>query len=131
MNIVTAEVRHNHTGAVVCRAQGEWNGVLEFTYSSGETKLMDTHRLPVTRKRMRHVEKQGPLESRAVRLWQHVTEALKAGNMDEATENKHHLEERQRNDERQRAASKTPWTPKHFTKQGDGWTYSRPLWETH
>ncbi|XP_072317787.1 oxysterol-binding protein-related protein 11-like [Eucyclogobius newberryi] len=126
---VTAEVRHDHTGAVVCRAQGEWNGVLEFTHSNGESKVMDTHRLPVTRKRLRAVDKQSPHESR--RLWQHVTEALKAGNMEEATEHKRHLEERQRNDERQRAATKTPWTPKHFTKQGDGWVYNRPLWETH
>ncbi|KAK7886639.1 hypothetical protein WMY93_026260 [Mugilogobius chulae] len=54
-----------------------------------------------------------------------------AGNMEEATEHKHRLEEKQRNDERQRAATKTPWTPKHFTKQGDGWVYNRPLWETH
>uniref|UniRef100_A0A8C6UWQ5 Uncharacterized protein n=1 Tax=Neogobius melanostomus TaxID=47308 RepID=A0A8C6UWQ5_9GOBI len=65
------------------------------------------------------------------RLWKHVTEALRAGNMDEATEHKRHLEERQRNDERQRTAIKTPWTPKHFNKQGEGWVYNRPLWETH
>uniref|UniRef100_A0A8C6S9K5 Oxysterol-binding protein n=1 Tax=Neogobius melanostomus TaxID=47308 RepID=A0A8C6S9K5_9GOBI len=119
----------NHTGAVVCRAQGEWNGMLEFTYSSGETKTIDTNRLSVTRKRLRAVDRQGPEESR--RLWKHVTEALRAGNMDEATEHKRHLEEMQRNDERQRTATKTPWTPKHFNKQGEGWVYNRPLWETH
>uniref|UniRef100_A0A8C6SGT4 Uncharacterized protein n=1 Tax=Neogobius melanostomus TaxID=47308 RepID=A0A8C6SGT4_9GOBI len=51
------------------------------------------------------------------RLWKHVTEALRAGNMDEATEHKRHLEERQRSDERQRTATKTLWTPKHFNKQ--------------
>uniref|UniRef100_A0AAV2MFL3 Oxysterol-binding protein n=1 Tax=Knipowitschia caucasica TaxID=637954 RepID=A0AAV2MFL3_KNICA len=112
---VSAEVRHGHTGAVVCRAQGEWNGVLEFTSSSGETRVLDTQRLPVRRKKIRPLEQQSPHESR--RLWQHVTEALKAGNMEQATEHKHHLEERQRSDERQRAAAKTSWTPKHFIKQ--------------
>ncbi|MBN3325925.1 GADL1 decarboxylase, partial [Atractosteus spatula] len=112
---VTAEVKHNPTNTIVCKAQGEWNGTLEFTYSSGETKVIDTTKLPATRKRIRPVEKQGPFESR--RLWQHVTAALKEGNIDAATEHKHHLEERQRTEERQRASSSTPWKPKYFIKE--------------
>lgn len=51
------------------------------------------------------------------RLWQHVTKSLKEGNIDEATEHKHRLEERQRGDERQRAADNKPWTPKYFSKE--------------
>lgn len=62
---VTAEVRHNSTNTVVCRVQGEWNGVLEFSYTSGETKLVDVTKLPVTKKRVRPIEKQGPTESRS------------------------------------------------------------------
>lgn len=61
---VTAEVKHNATNAVVCRVQGEWNGVLEFSYTSGETKVVDVTKLPVTRKSVRPIEKQGPTESR-------------------------------------------------------------------
>jgi len=61
---VTAEVKHNPTSTVVCKAQGEWNGTLEFTYSSGDTKVIDTAKLPVTRKKLRPVEKQGRTESR-------------------------------------------------------------------
>lgn len=61
---VTAEVKHNPTNTIVCKAQGEWNGSLEFTYSSGETKVIDTHRLPVIRKKIRPIAKQGLLESR-------------------------------------------------------------------
>ncbi|XP_042372211.1 oxysterol-binding protein-related protein 11-like, partial [Plectropomus leopardus] len=60
---VTAEVKHNTTNAVVCRVQGEWNGVLEFSYTSGETRVVDVTKLPVTRKCVRPVEKQGPTES--------------------------------------------------------------------
>lgn len=125
---VTAEVKHNPTNTIVCKAQGEWNGTLEFTYSSGETKVMDTAKLPVTRKKLRPVEKQGRTESR--RLWQHVTKSLKEGNIDEATEHKHRLEECQRGEERQRAADNKPWTPKYFTKEGDGWIYNNPLWKS-
>ena len=61
---VTAEVKHNPTNVVVCKAQGEWNGTLEFTYSNGETKVMDTARLPVIKKKLRPVDKQGRTESR-------------------------------------------------------------------
>uniref|UniRef100_A0A8C5FCZ5 Oxysterol-binding protein n=1 Tax=Gadus morhua TaxID=8049 RepID=A0A8C5FCZ5_GADMO len=122
---VTAEVKHNPTNVVVCKAQGEWNGTLEFTYSNGETKVMDTARLPVIKKKLRPVDKQGRTESR--RLWQHVTRSLKEGNMEEATEHKHQLEERQRAEEKQRAGNNTPWTPKHFTKEGEGWTFNNTL----
>lgn len=61
---MTAEVKHNPTNTIVCKAQGEWNGTLEFTYSSGETKVIDTAKLPVTRKRLRPVDRQGRTESR-------------------------------------------------------------------
>nr|XP_057902340.1 oxysterol-binding protein-related protein 10 isoform X2 [Doryrhamphus excisus] len=125
---VTAEVKHNPTNTIVCKAQGEWNGTLEFTYSSGETKVIDTNKLTVTRKKMCPLEKQGRTESR--RLWQHVTKALKDGNMDEATEYKHQLEEQQRQEERQRTSENKTWTPKYFTKEGEGWIYNKPLWKS-
>uniref|UniRef100_A0A673LCB8 Oxysterol-binding protein n=1 Tax=Sinocyclocheilus rhinocerous TaxID=307959 RepID=A0A673LCB8_9TELE len=126
---VSAEVKQNSSGTVVCKAQGEWNGTLEFIYSSGETKVIDTNKLPVIRKMIRPVEKQGRTESR--HLWQHVTAVLKEGNVDLATEHKHVLEEDQRSDERQRAANNMPWKPKYFNKEDDEWVYRNPLWKTH
>lgn len=50
-------------------------------------------------------------------LWQHVTNSLKEGNIDAATEHKHHLEERQRAEERQRVALAAQWKPKYFAKE--------------
>ncbi|CAM4518572.1 oxysterol-binding protein-related protein 10 isoform X1 [Caretta caretta] len=126
---VTAEVKHNPTNTIVCKAQGEWNGTLEFTYSNGETKVIDTTKLPVIRKKIRPIAKQGPFESR--HLWQHVTNSLKEGNIDTATEHKHRLEERQRAEERQRVAINAPWKPKYFTNEGDGWIYFNPLWKSY
>uniref|UniRef100_A0A674KFK5 Oxysterol-binding protein n=2 Tax=Terrapene triunguis TaxID=2587831 RepID=A0A674KFK5_9SAUR len=120
---VTAEVKHNPTNTIVCKAQGEWNGTLEFTYSNGETKVIDTTKLPVIRKKIRPIAKQGPFESR--HLWQHVTNSLKEGNIDAATEHKHRLEERQRAEERQRVAINTPWKPKYFTNEVMGWVCRR------
>lgn len=66
---VTGEVKQNATNTVVCKVQGEWNSILEFTYSNGETKCMDLSKLSVTRKRVRPIEKQGPFESRWEKLF--------------------------------------------------------------
>lgn len=63
---VTAEVKHNQTGNIVCKAQGEWNGMLEFIYNNGENKVIDTSKLPVIKKKIRPVEKQGQYESQWV-----------------------------------------------------------------
>uniref|UniRef100_A0A672ML39 Oxysterol-binding protein n=1 Tax=Sinocyclocheilus grahami TaxID=75366 RepID=A0A672ML39_SINGR len=112
---VNAEVKHNPTNSVVCRVQGEWNSVLEFTYTSGETRVVDITKLPVTTKRVRPNELQGPYESR--RLWQHVTESLKERDMDKATEHKRFLEERQRKEERHRAETQTAWRTKYFERK--------------
>ncbi|XP_060683140.1 oxysterol-binding protein-related protein 11 [Hemiscyllium ocellatum] len=125
---VTAEVKHNATNTVVCRVQGEWNGLLEFTYNNGNSRTVDVTKLPVTKKRVRPIEKQGPFESR--RLWQHVTEALEVNNIDKATEYKSLLEERQRSEARHRAETETPWETKYFHQEGDGWIYYKPLWRS-
>ncbi|GCC25193.1 hypothetical protein chiPu_0003600 [Chiloscyllium punctatum] len=125
---VTAEVKHNATNTVVCRVQGEWNGLLEFTYNNGNSRTVDVTKLPVTKKRVRPIEKQSPFESR--RLWQHVTEALEVNNIDKATEYKSLLEERQRSEARHRAETQTPWETKYFHQEGDGWIYYKPLWRS-
>ncbi|XP_024299754.1 oxysterol-binding protein-related protein 11 [Oncorhynchus tshawytscha] len=125
---VTAEVKHNATSAVVCRVQGEWNGVLEFSYQNGDTCMVDVTKLPVTKKRVRPNDKQGPTESR--RLWQHVTESLRQKDIEKATEYKRILEERQRTEERHRTETETPWRTRYFESEGEGWMYHKPLWKT-
>uniref|UniRef100_A0A8K9UUD6 Oxysterol-binding protein n=1 Tax=Oncorhynchus mykiss TaxID=8022 RepID=A0A8K9UUD6_ONCMY len=124
---VTAEVKHNATNAVVCRVQGEWNGVLEFSYQNGDTRMVDVTKLPVTKKRVRPNDKQGPTESR--RLWQHVTESLRQKDIEKATEYKRILEERQRTEERHRTETETPWRTRYFESEGEGWMYHKPLWK--
>lgn len=125
---VSAEVKHNPTNSVVCRVQGEWNGVLEFSYSTGETRIIDVTKLPITKKHVRPNELQGPYESR--RLWQHVTESLQQKDMEKATEHKRFLEERQRKEERHRIDTETPWRTKYFKRKGEGWVYYKPLWKS-
>ncbi|KAG8432155.1 hypothetical protein GDO86_016697 [Hymenochirus boettgeri] len=125
---VTGEVKHNPSSSVVCKVQGEWNSVLEFTYNNGEMRSVDLTKLPVTRKRVRPVEKQSLFESR--RLWANVTESLSAKDIEKATDHKRALEERQRAEERHRAETGTAWNTTYFNKEGDGWIYYQPLWKS-
>ena len=62
--------------------------------------FVDTKKLPIHKKQVRPLEQQGELESR--RLWKDVTLNLKAKNVDKATEFKHGLEQRQREEAKQR-----------------------------
>lgn len=81
-------MKHNPTNTIVCKVHGEWNGTLEFTYNNGETKVVDTTTLPVCPKKIRPLEKQGPMESRwgqAISL-QLFLSALGPGDREEALE---------------------------------------------
>ncbi|XP_028673683.1 oxysterol-binding protein-related protein 10 [Erpetoichthys calabaricus] len=124
---VTAEVKDHASNTIVCKAQGEWNGTLEFAYSSGDTKVIDTSKLPVIKKKIRPLKKQSPYESR--RVWHGVTSALREGDLDAATESKNVIEEQQRAHERLRVTNNIDWKAKYFNKEGEGWQYHRPLWK--
>lgn len=52
----------------------------------GETNSIDVNNLEIMKKRVRPLKNQGEYESR--RLWQHVTNALRAGDINTATEHK-------------------------------------------
>lgn len=122
---VSAEVKREGSGEVICRVQGEWNSLLEFTYADGTKKVIDVKDIPIGKKRVRPVKLQGDFESR--RLWQHVTNALKVGDINTASEHKRVLEERQREGERHRKESGTPFPSKFFHKEDEGWSYNNLL----
>ncbi|XP_033751358.1 oxysterol-binding protein-related protein 11-like isoform X1 [Pecten maximus] len=124
---VSAEVKNTSLGTVPCKVQGEWNNILEFSYANGETKIIDVNNLNILRKRVRPLGKQGDYESR--KLWEHVTNALKIGDVNTATEHKHFLEERQREGERHRKETSTDFPTKYFHKVDDVWTYNTMLEE--
>ncbi|XP_076450407.1 oxysterol-binding protein-related protein 11-like [Babylonia areolata] len=109
-NKVSAEVKNGKTGKTVCKVSGEWNGVLEFSYSDGSSKAVDTQKLKTWRKRVKPLNKQAEFESR--RLWQHVTNALNVGDIKTATEHKRCLEDRQREGENFRKRTGTSFETK-------------------
>ncbi|XP_070199247.1 oxysterol-binding protein-related protein 11-like isoform X2 [Littorina saxatilis] len=122
---VTAEVKNTVTGASLCKVAGEWNGSFEFTYADGRTKVIDTKTIPIWHKRVRPLEKQSDFESR--KLWNHVTNALKHGDVNTATEHKRFLEERQREGERHRKDTGALYPTKYFKNDGDQWVFKKML----
>lgn len=81
--------------------------------------------LRIWHKRVRPTEMQGEFESR--KLWHHVTNALKVGDVNTATEHKKFLEERQREGERHRKDTGSEFPTQFFQKVGDSWTYKNML----
>ncbi|CAF5153576.1 unnamed protein product [Rotaria magnacalcarata] len=111
-----------------CKIDGEWNGVMNAKYS--DTKIsevfFDTKKTAVIKKIVRPIAEQSEYESR--RLWKDVTYYLKSKQMNKATASKSFLEQRQREEAKDRADKTLKWQTKHFTEAGElKWTYENKL----
>ncbi|CAF2148709.1 unnamed protein product [Rotaria magnacalcarata] len=111
-----------------CKIDGEWNGVMNAKYS--DTKIsevfFDTKKTAVIKKTVRPIAEQSEYESR--RLWKDVTYYLKSKQMNKATASKSFLEQRQREEAKDRADKTLKWQTKHFTEAGElKWTYENKL----
>ncbi|XP_067931574.1 oxysterol-binding protein-related protein 11-like isoform X2 [Watersipora subatra] len=98
LNRISGEVKRPD-GSLCTKLGGTWNGEIDITSAAG-TKVISTEMLPIHKKKVRPIAKQGEHESR--RLWQHVTNALRHNDINTATEHKTLLENRQREGERHR-----------------------------
>lgn len=106
--------------------EGEWNGSIKYT-SGGPPKgvFIDTQNIPIYRKYVRRMEKQQNHESR--KMWSRVTNALATNNIDEASDGKNALEEKQRADRGHREENGITWENKLFTKVDDLWIFKNSL----
>lgn len=122
---VTGEVKSNGGAHIACRFQGEWNRQLEFIYEEGQhgasgersdtyyAETLDVASIDWSTRKLRPVEKQDLRESR--RLWRSVTEALRKGDYDVASQ------EKQRIEQAQRVVDVSQYVPVFFEKlNGDG-----------
>jgi len=114
-------------GRVICQGEGAWDGKIDLNFvdSRIDKIILDIPSLRITEKRVRPINIQNENESR--KLWRHVTDPLKEGNLEKATEEKHKLEERQRNEAKQREAAGVEWKTKLFQKHGDTWSVNPHL----
>nr|CDS18214.1 oxysterol binding protein 9 [Echinococcus granulosus] len=118
--------------------EGEWNGQMigRWTDNGREELFVDTKALPIMKKQVRPRSQQLCNESR--KLWESVTQNLKQGNIDAATDAKSLLEQRQRREAAARLEARQRWIPFYFTEEkrclptastsGAGDTYYRFKW---
>ncbi|KAK0042060.1 oxysterol-binding protein-related protein 9-like isoform X3, partial [Biomphalaria pfeifferi] len=87
--------------------------------------FVDTKTYLSSRRLCNHQISRGPLESR--KLWRNVTFYLKEKRVDDATEEKHKLEQRQRDEAKERKEQGKKWETQFFHEVGEHWVYHNPL----
>nr|CDS28656.1 hypothetical protein HmN_000027400 [Hymenolepis microstoma] len=123
-DIFAPETPQNSKEAVV-NVSGHWNSTMEIVdHTSGIKVVIDTTKLEVEPKWVRPVTLQKPEESQ--RLWFNITEALKQGNIELATQEKAKLEEVQRVSENSRMSRKLPHIPRFFKETPNGYIFVNP-----
>ncbi|CAG9813105.1 unnamed protein product [Phaedon cochleariae] len=108
---------------------GEWNSVMEYKWTDKEVEeQVDTNTLNIVKKQVKPISQQEVNESR--RLWKEVTAGLKFNEIDRATNAKQALEQKQREEAKDRKESGEEWHTKLFVKNGeDSYVYAKPLYE--
>ena len=103
---------------------GEWNGIMHCKAppSSSEKQIyVDTTNLPVIKKHVRLIRSQETYESRNV--WKEVTRALKLHDVASATAAKSFIEQRQRDQLKERMEKGIKWKTRYFEAVDEGWKY--------
>ncbi|XP_033192639.1 oxysterol-binding protein-related protein 9 isoform X1 [Bombus vancouverensis nearcticus] len=106
---------------------GEWSGAMEAKWSDGRTEIFaDVKELYTQRKLVKPVCEQEEHESRKV--WRDVTVGLRINDMEKATAAKCAIEQKQRDEARNRKENNINWQTKLFKETKDGsWVYVKPL----
>lgn len=120
---VTGEILRPSTEPILT-IEGEWNGIM-YSKSPPNTNekeiFVDTTNLPVIKKHVNPVTTQESFESRNV--WKEVTRALKLKDVNSATAAKSYIEQRQRDQLKERLEHGAKWNTRFFEAAGDSWTF--------
>ncbi|XP_023227198.1 oxysterol-binding protein-related protein 11-like [Centruroides sculpturatus] len=120
---ISAEVK-NGFGDLVCKINGQWNGVIQIVYAEGMTDVINVNKLTKYKKRLRPLNEQDSSESR--RIWYEVTKALKNNDIEMASSYKQQIEMKQR-EIADADLDKNTYQGKLFHQKGDTWVYKYPL----
>jgi len=119
-NAIEGKVKSNDHD--VGEVTGRWSHAMEFKAQNGAQRvLFNAHdkNISMAQKDVVEINEQEPNESRC--LWQHVTNAIIANDMDAATESKTSIEDAQREARKQMEDSHSEHEPKFFVRDGDRW----------
>ena len=111
---------------ILLKVEGEWNGRMTSKTGDGRTEtFLDVTRMPIFPKSVKRVNEQEKHESR--RLWREVTHGLKHNHIDAATEAKCALEQKQRDDAKERKEKNIKWEHRMFLPIGENWHFKNSL----
>ncbi|KAI9034314.1 hypothetical protein DFJ74DRAFT_648862 [Hyaloraphidium curvatum] len=118
-NGLKGKVKRASSGEVLYTIGGKWSNQITLTPAAKKSSPIvwfDAATAHVHPKIVLPPAEQDEFESR--RLWGKVTEAILAGRMDAATDEKSHIEDAQRNNLRTRQADGVEWVPRFFSREG-------------
>lgn len=125
-NRVTTEVFQPNDKKPFLSITGEWNGRMEAKWADGRTEpFVDVNKINVVKKKVRPIAEQAENESR--KLWKDVTAGLRLKDIDRATNAKFTLEQKQRDEAKDRKERGLKWEPMLFQEAGENWVYKNPL----
>jgi len=125
-NMVVAQVYGQDSKKPILKVEGEWNGRMMAKWANGKNEtFLDVGSLSAQKKMVKSVAEQEKYESR--RLWREVTAGLKAERIEEATEAKFGLEQRQREEAKERKELGEKWECRMFHPIGENWQFKHPL----
>ncbi|GLH05732.1 Oxysterol-binding protein [Gryllus bimaculatus] len=125
-NRISAEVFQPNDKKPFLTVHGEWNGAMEAKWPDGRTEtFVDVKKIPIVKKVVRPIAEQAENESR--RLWMEVTAGLSLNDIDRATKAKFSLEQKQRDEARDRKERELRWNAQVFQEAGENWVYKQPL----
>ena len=81
--------------------------------------------MPTFKKKLRPISEQNDFESR--KHWREVTYHLRTKQIDLATSAKQRIEQKQRDELKERKERGIKWQTRHFEEQGENWIYVKPL----
>jgi len=121
-NALTGKVKDKN-GSVVATIDGQWDETIYVTFKGSKKQvLFDALNTKTVLPDVLPNDKQHPYESR--RLWEKVTAGIKAKDLDAATDGKSFLEQRQRDEAKERKEANKEWVTTHFQLENNGsWRY--------
>ncbi|XP_064087173.1 oxysterol-binding protein-related protein 9-like isoform X1 [Macrobrachium nipponense] len=125
---ISAEVFNPGEKKPFLTVEGEWNGVMNVKWKDRDgdpEKFVDTFSMGTVKKNVKPIIQQEVNESRY--MWKEVTAGLRFNDIEQATASKFALEQKQREEAKQRKESGVEWVPRLFHLVGDNWIYSNPL----
>lgn len=127
-NRITAEVYAPNEKKSFLSVNGEWSGAMEAKWNDVNKKtelFVDVNKIPIFKKNVQPISEQVENESR--RIWVDVTAGLRFNDIERATSAKSKLEQKQRDEAKQRKETNVEWETKYFKPVGDVWIYTNPL----